>query len=322
MVHAAGGPGLPAHDSHNDPVIDVDLSVVIVVHEMAREAPRTIASFSRPYQQGLGTTVHEVVVIDNGSARPFAYDATSREGTPVRVHHLGGQPSRSPARAVNVGVELARGDLVCVVVDGARMASPGLLHHALLAARLQSEPFVATLAWHLGPDEQARSVTAGYDQEVEDGLLAEIDWANDGYRLFDVSTPAPSSRLGYLMPIPESSALVLSKRGFTRIRGFDERFDQPGGGLAAADFFSRAVHALDEDPSCCSARARSISCTGRRGDSPAASCAVPGDPGSRLRARRVPSDPVRASGSGHDAVPRSLRRHRRTGRTSGGGRRS
>lgn len=251
MIHTAADPGSPTGDSRrrqNGPVTNVDVSVVIVVHDMAREAPRTITSFSRPYQRDLATTVHEVVVVDNGSARPFTHDPSSRNGTTVRIHHLEPPLSASPARAVNVGVELARGELVCIVVDGARMASPGLLHQALLASRLQPEPFIVTLAWHLGPDEQARSVTSGYDQDVEDDLLADIGWPCDGYRLFDVSTPAPSSRLGYLMPLPESSGVVLSKRCFERLGGFDERFDQPGGGLVAADFFTKAVQALDEDP--------------------------------------------------------------------------
>lgn len=227
--------------------MSLGLSIVVVVYDMAREAPRTITSFSRPYQRDVAEP-YEIVVVDNGSPAPFADGSAHDRETPVRVHHLDGPASASPAHALNLGVELAEGQLVCIVVDGARMASPGLVRQALLATRLQPEPFVVTLAWHLGPDEQPRAVPAGYDRDVEDGLLAGIAWPADGYRLFDVATPAPSSRRGYLLPLPESSAIVLSKRFFQRLGGFDERFDQPGGGLVASDFFRRAVLALDDDP--------------------------------------------------------------------------
>ena len=229
----------------NEVADQLALSVVIVVHDMAREAPRTVTSFSRPYHRDMSDD-YEIIIIDNGSS--VAYEHTLAGDPPVRVHRMLAPVSRSPARAVNVGVELARGELVCVVVDGARLASPGLLHHALLGARLHAEPLVVTLAWHLGPDEQPRSVPLGYDQRAEDDLLDGIGWPADGYRLFEVSTPAPSSRRGYLLPLPESSALVLTKRMFQQLGGFDERFDQPSGGMVACDFFRRAVLALEGDP--------------------------------------------------------------------------
>ena len=38
-----------------------------------------------------------------------------------------------PAPAANLGIEMAQADLVGLLLDGARMASPGLCAHALLA---------------------------------------------------------------------------------------------------------------------------------------------------------------------------------------------
>jgi hypothetical protein len=65
----------------------------------------------------------------------------------------------SPVPAIGQGLALARGDLVRVLIDGARMASPRLLATAL-------GPFSASAAgdqyasFHQGPDEQVRSVIA------------------------------------------------------------------------------------------------------------------------------------------------------------------
>ena len=53
---------------------------------------------------------------------------------------------------------------------------------------------------------------AGYDQRVEDDLLAGSDWRTDGYRLFEISTPAGSSGRGLFGPMGESSSLFASRR--------------------------------------------------------------------------------------------------------------
>ena len=128
------------------------------------------------------------------------------------------------------------------MVDGARIASPGLISLALTAARMSDDPVVSTLGWHLGPDLQARSVADGYSREVEDSLLNSIGWPKaDGYRLFEVSALAGSSKPGWFAPIAESNALFLRRSTFDSIGGFDERFTSPGGGLVNLDFFDR-VH--------------------------------------------------------------------------------
>ena len=46
------------------------LSVVLVVHDMARELPRTLRSLSPRYQVGLAADDYEVIVVDNGSVEP------------------------------------------------------------------------------------------------------------------------------------------------------------------------------------------------------------------------------------------------------------
>ena len=147
--------------------------------------------------------------------------------------------SRSPARALNAGIAEARGGLVGVMIDGARLASPGLLSKAQAAARLHAKPMIGTIAFHLGPKVQMQSVREGYDQAAEDRLLAQSSWEEDGYRLFSISSLAGSSSGGWFELPTESNAVFLRPAHWRELGGFDERFATPGGGLVNLDTWSR-----------------------------------------------------------------------------------
>jgi hypothetical protein len=183
---------------------------------------------------------YEIVVVDNGSTNPFDENACSRWGADLRILRFDGT-SQSPAHALNVGIREARGDLIGALIDGARIASPGILSYASLASSLVDRAVVATLGFHLGPDVQMQSTLQGYDQVKEDRLLRESGWTEDGYRLFDISVFAGSSRNGWFQPISESNALFMPRALWTELGGFDERFQSPGGGLVNLDVFARAV---------------------------------------------------------------------------------
>ncbi len=159
------------------------LSVVVVAFDMARELPRTLRSLAPDYQQGIGPADYEVILVDNGSPTPV--DEALLAAFPGQLRSVRVDPAPpSPAHAANLGAELARGDFVGLLIDGARMASPGLLAHALLARHVAARPIVATLGWHLGATRHADAGAAGYDRAAEDRLLADLDWERDGYRLF------------------------------------------------------------------------------------------------------------------------------------------
>ena len=81
---------------------------------------------------------------------------------------------------------------------------------------------------------------AGYDQDVEDQLLARTPWEADGYRLFEVSTPAGSWGRGLFGPAGESSSLFCPRPVWDELGGLDERFALPGGGLVNHDLYRRA----------------------------------------------------------------------------------
>jgi hypothetical protein len=215
------------------------LSVVVVAYGMARELPRTLRSLSVPYQRDIDAGDVEIIVVDNGSPSPIALEPAPGSASQIRLHRLD-PASPSPARAANAGIELARGELIGLIVDGARMASPGLLHGARLAAQVAARPIVTAPAWHLGPALHMHADAAGYDQHVEDGLLAAAGWEDDGYELFSIATPAASSRRGLFGPMGESSSLFMPRALWGELGGLDEHFELPGGGLVNHDVYRRA----------------------------------------------------------------------------------
>lgn len=207
---------------------------------MAREIPRTVRSFLPPFQRQVDEGDVEVIVVENGSSAPLPENAVLSWPASVRYFQLE-DPSPSPARALNFGVAVARGKYVCPVIDGARMASPGLVRRALDAFRISNNSFVATIGFHLGPKAQQQSCLEGYNQATEDLLLDGINWQENGYRLFEIAALAGSAKYAWFGPVAESNAPVLSRELYTRLGGFDEQFNLPGGGLVNLDFFNRAV---------------------------------------------------------------------------------
>lgn len=215
------------------------LSVVVIAYNMARELPRTIRSLSPSMQRGVNADDYEIILVDNGSSEPF--DARGlRALAPNMVIRRQINATVSPVPAINAGLEMARGHLVGVFIDGARIASPGLLAAALAAADTsRAEPVIGTLAFHLGPEVQMQSCRKGYNQEIEDRLLAALDWERDGYRLFDGSVFAGSSAGGWHALPAETNALFLRRAHWRRLGGYDPEFQSSGGGLANLDIWRR-----------------------------------------------------------------------------------
>jgi glycosyltransferase involved in cell wall biosynthesis len=217
-----------------------EVSVVVVVYNIAREAPRTLLSLSSTYQQNIEADEYEVIVIDNGSNPPFDRRILENLSGNFRLIRID-PASPSPAQAVNRGIAEARGEIIGVMIDGARIVTPGLLHFARHGARLYDTAVVATLGWYLGFDFQRWAMQAGYDRSREDALLASIEWPQDGYRLFEVATLDESSVDGWLQPLAESNALFLHRKTWKALGGVEERFDEPSGAYLNLDTYRRAI---------------------------------------------------------------------------------
>lgn len=216
------------------------LSVVVVFHDMRREAARTLHSLSRAYQRDLDGVHYEVIAIDNGSSpdQRLDDDLVAAHGPEFRLIDLGPDAPPSPVTALNRGIAEAQGDLVALMIDGAHVLTPGVLSQALAAQRGYPPAVVAIQPFHLGPGQQGETMGTGYDQGLEDALLTKHGWPADGYALFDISHFQGDR--DWLDGLWESNCLFVPRSILRQVGGFDEGFATPGGGFANLDVYERA----------------------------------------------------------------------------------
>jgi glycosyltransferase involved in cell wall biosynthesis len=209
---------------------------------MRREIPRALQSLSASYQHECADLDYEVLVIDNNSSEPLDPKMVESFGANFRCHYLKDSPP-SPAFAMNYGARNSTGEIVCFMIDGAHMLTPGTFKLALGAFRAFANPVVLTRYFYMGPGPQNETMLEGYDQAEEDRLLASIDWPNDGYRLFEVGVPLQGRhpKITWFNKMVESNCLFMRRELFERMGGAEERFDIAGGGFLNADMLYEAA---------------------------------------------------------------------------------
>jgi len=215
------------------------LSVVVVVYDMPRQAMNTIETLSPGYQRDVTSEDYEVVVVENESTSLLDPVVVRQLGPNIR-YLLRQEAGTSPAAAVNEGVRQSKGAWVAIVVDGARMMSPGIVANTLRAQSL-GDSVVAVPGYHLGKKVHQEAVLDGYDADREQAALAALDWRTDGYRLFTMAVLSASCRDGFLKPLAESNCMAVPRTQFDSLGGFDEGFTTLGGGFVNLDFYRRAV---------------------------------------------------------------------------------
>jgi len=187
-----------------------------------------------------------VIVVDNGSTPPL--DAAVIDKLSGNFGLLRLDPaSPSPAHAINRGLAEACGNVIGVMVDGARILTPSVLHYAYHGVGLSPRSVVVTLGWYLGRDLQRWSMEGGYDAQREDAMLASIGWPQDGYRLFEIGAFDEGSLDGWFANIEETNALFLRRETWDLLGGLDERFNAPGGGYLNLDTLARAIELPDSE---------------------------------------------------------------------------
>jgi len=222
----------------NLPADDPGLSVVAVFHNMRREAVRTLYSLSRDFQSLPAGMPYEVLAVDNGSSHPL--DGGTVQSIGPEFRHVNFETSsRSPCTALNRYIQEARHQRVMVLIDGARILSPGIIRLMLAGLRAFEHPFIYTFGMHLGCKPQNLLVAEGYDQQAEDRLLETVEWKKNGYALFSISSPALSSRNGFFSRLSESNCFCARKDDLVSAGMYNTGFSSPGGGLCNLDVFNR-----------------------------------------------------------------------------------
>ena len=142
------------------------LSIVVIVYDMPRQALNTLHSLAPRYQTRARVGDYEVIVVENRSQRTI--DPAAVAALPRNFRYiLRDEAGVSPAAAINEGFAAARGSHVGLMIDGARMVTPGVVEHVLMAVRITPDALVVVPGYHLGPDEQHLHEGSGYDEQKE-----------------------------------------------------------------------------------------------------------------------------------------------------------
>ncbi|MEM8571081.1 MAG: class I SAM-dependent methyltransferase [Pseudomonadota bacterium] len=217
------------------------LSLIIAYYDIPDQIQRTLVSCSASYQ-GCEETSIEVIIADNGSKKPFPEQLQSKFPVIKRVLRTDGRPS--PVFALNEAMQYATHNMIGVMIDGAHILSPGIFKCVEDVFKLFENPVINVPQYILGDVSQnLSSNTNAFNRESE--VLSRLNWPEEGYRLFDHALyPGESPGRDYMGSI-ESNCLIAPKSIFERYGMFDERFDEPGGGFANLDLFSRLTHQPD-----------------------------------------------------------------------------
>ena len=215
------------------------LSIIVVAYNMRRELQRTLYSLTPTYQKEVEFK-YEVQVIDHGSTEPVEKEYVEKFGENFKYKYVN-TDLKSPCIAINNAVKKCESEYIMCCIDGARILSPKVLKRAMQAVLVDAHPFVYTTAYHLGNKVQKESILEGYTTEIEDKLLDDSQWQEDGYKLFDISTIAPSSRNGCMSPIIETNCFIMKRDDYISLGGYNEKFLTNGGGFSNIEFFERFV---------------------------------------------------------------------------------
>jgi cephalosporin hydroxylase len=218
-----------------------DLGVVVVFHNMRREAARTLHSLTRSYQRDIDELDYEVVVVENGSSgeQRLGEEFVRSFGPEFRYLDLGDEATPSPAGAINRGVAVTAATTLALMIDGAHVLTPGVLHYGMKGLSTYAPAIASAKQWYVGPGQQPEAVAGGYDRAFEDQLFAEIDWPTDGYRLFEVGHFIGDR--DWFDGDWESNCIFVRRALLEQVGGMDESFSVAGGGFVNLDFFERMV---------------------------------------------------------------------------------
>jgi glycosyltransferase involved in cell wall biosynthesis len=205
------------------------VSVIVIAYRMPGQLGNTLLSLAPDYQRGVNEQDYEVIVMENSSDDNLPQEKVA--ALPDNFHYrLREEASATPVYAVNEAFALCRAPFICLMIDGARMVSPRIIQTALMAYAMTPDAIVAVPGYNLGSDEQHLMEDVADQLTYEQQLLASINWREDGYELFTISTFSGANRRGYLQPIMECNCIFASAKNYAAIGYANTEFQFPGGG--------------------------------------------------------------------------------------------
>lgn len=217
------------------------LSVVVNFFNNQREAKNTLYSLTSQYQK---FDDFEVIAIDNGSSQPLDESEVKSFGPQFQYRYIQNALT-SPAAAINAACRDAKGSHIVIMIDGAHILSPGVFALMQKAFKLFNSTFVATTPFHLGPMMQNDRAASGYDQVIEDKLMASVNWKENGYRLFTLAAECADMSKGWFGCLFESGCFGMRRDEYLAMGGLNEKFTSPGGGMVNLDMLHRATSIKD-----------------------------------------------------------------------------
>lgn len=215
------------------------VSFVLIVYDMPSQAQNTVRSLFPDYQKDIQPQDYEVLIVENESSNLMSREFV--ESLPTNFsYHLRNETRPTPIFAANDGIDRARGENICVMIDGARLLTPGVVKNVLMGHRISKQAVVTVPGYHLGHELQQKAVGSGYGVEQERVLMNSISWPEDGYRLFDIACFSGSCASGFYLPHSESNCISMPREIWKALRGFDTQFDMRGGGVVNLDLYKRA----------------------------------------------------------------------------------
>lgn len=215
------------------------LSIVVILYDMPLQAEKTLYSLSAEYQQGVSESDYEVIVVENESDNHLSRKLVA--SLPKNFsYHLRAEREPTPVHAINHGVGISRGRYVCVMIDGARMVTPGVVRNILRGHRLSDKAVVTVPGYHIGDQLQQEAVDDGYGVAEDEALISSIGWPANGYGLFDIACFSGSCAAGFFRPNSESNCISIPRDIWAGLGGMDTRFNLRGGGLVNLDLYKRA----------------------------------------------------------------------------------
>jgi hypothetical protein len=233
--------------SHMNSSKQPKLSVIVVVHNMPQQAMNTLYSLSSVYQKDVLADDYEVLVVENDSGNNLDSAAATAFG-PNFYYYLRDEAGISPAAAINEALERCEGHYVGLLIDGARMLSPGVLKYAMQALTIPNSVVTVPgyyltkhgLTEHGTPALESSDILA-----YEEKLLKESNWQQEGYQLFSRARFSNGNRHGYLEPMMECNALFCDRSLLQRLGGAEECFNLKGGGALNLHMYRQVATATD-----------------------------------------------------------------------------